>query len=88
MVGGGDDERLGVAGRVGGNEVRIGEEGAPRPADGAEAAEVLGRDAQQDLAQHVGGQGQDAAVRVRPGAPVWGRHRRISQARWLSSRVE
>jgi hypothetical protein len=62
----GDDERPGVAGSVGGDELRIGEEGAPRPADGAEAAEVLGRDGEQDLVPGV--DGEDAGHCVRPGA--------------------
>jgi hypothetical protein len=53
VAGRGDDKRLRVASRVGGGEVRVGEDGAPRPADGAEAAEVLGRDPQQDLVQRV-----------------------------------
>ncbi|TVU40084.1 hypothetical protein EJB05_13532, partial [Eragrostis curvula] len=55
------EEGARVAGRVVGDEGRVGEEGAPRPADGAEAAERLGRgDAQQDLAEDV--RGEEAAV--------------------------
>lgn len=45
------DER--VAGRVGSDEAGVGGEGAPRPADEADAAERLGWDAEQDLVEHV-----------------------------------
>jgi hypothetical protein len=38
-----------VVGSTRRDELRIGEEGLPRPADDAEAAEILGRKSQQDL---------------------------------------
>lgn len=48
------DER--AAGRVGRGEVRLGGERPPGTADQAEAAERVGRDAEQDLAQEIRGQ--------------------------------
>jgi hypothetical protein len=45
----------GVAGRVGPGEARVGGERLPGPADGTEAAEVVGREAEQDIVQHVFG---------------------------------
>lgn len=53
-----DEQR--VAGRVCPGEARVGGEGAPCPADQAEAAELLGLDTEEHLAQHV--RGQDAVV--------------------------
>jgi hypothetical protein len=50
----GGEEGFPVAVLVRHREVRVGGEGAPGPADGAEAAEVLGGEAQQDLEQRVG----------------------------------
>lgn len=71
----GDDEWLGMAGRVGGDEARFRQERAPRLADGAEAAEVLGREAQQDLVQRVQGPRLDTAPSVRTTAPARRRRR-------------
>lgn len=42
-----------VAGGVRGGEERVGGEGPPRVADGAEAADGLGGEAKQDLVQHL-----------------------------------
>ena len=55
-----------MAGRVGGDEEWVGEDGAPRPADGAEAAELLGREAraQQDVEEDVLWQGRDVDASV------------------------
>lgn len=50
------EEQGRVAGLVRRGEEWVGGEGAPRLADGAEAAEVLGGDAQQDLVQRVRGE--------------------------------
>jgi hypothetical protein len=71
VVAGKNQGRLRVARRVGGDEVRVGEEAAPR------AAEVPSRDAQQDLVQRVGPQGQGAALRA-PGDFEHHRRRVIS----------
>lgn len=60
---------------MGRDEVRVGEERTPRPADRAEAAEVLGGEAQQDLVHRV--EGQDSAPSARPGAPA---RRSLSEA--------
>lgn len=50
----GDERRLAVAGGVGGGEgLVVGEEGAQQPAHGAQAAELLAREAQQDLVHGV-----------------------------------
>lgn len=57
-----DDERLRVMGRVGGDEVPVVEEAVPPPTDSAAAAEVLGRDTQQNFIQRVGSPGQAAPV--------------------------
>jgi hypothetical protein len=46
----------GVTGRVGSGEVGVGGERLPRLADEAEAAQRLGRDAEQDLVDRVRGQ--------------------------------
>lgn len=50
----GEEERATVAAGVGVGEERVGgEEGAPGVVDGAEAAEVLGWEAEQDVAKKV-----------------------------------
>jgi len=60
------EEGLRVAGLVLRCEVRVGGEGAPGPADGAEAAELLGREAraQQDVEEDVLWQGRDVDASV------------------------
>ena len=42
-----------MTGGMSGDELRIGEKGSPRPTDDTEAAEVLGRKADQDLIDRV-----------------------------------
>jgi len=71
------EEGLRVAGLVLRGEARVGGEGAPGPADGAEATEVLGRQAQQYLEQRVGRQHRRARVGYRDGVAQLGagRHR-------------
>lgn len=65
---GGCEERARVACRVILDEERVRNERPPRAADGAEAAEVLGRQPQQDLVQPVRGQrgGAGCVGRVLP----------------------
>jgi len=57
-----DDERLPVAGLVSGDEGRVAGDGAPRPADGSKAAELRGREPQQDLPQHILGQSNEETL--------------------------
>jgi len=59
-----------VAGRVGVSEGPVGEEGPPRAAHGAEAAELLRREAQQYLVDGVRGQ-QDAGGSGNGGGAQW-----------------
>ena len=61
------EEGLRVAGLVLRCEVRVGGEGAPGPADGAEATDVLRREAKQDFEQRVKGQRRRAGVGCRGG---------------------
>jgi hypothetical protein len=67
---------------VRGGEVRVREEGAPRSADGAEAAELLGREAQQDLVEAFQGQWAGVGGVVR-GVPRRGAGRRHSEGRMI-----
>uniref|UniRef100_A0A0A9CGU9 Uncharacterized protein n=1 Tax=Arundo donax TaxID=35708 RepID=A0A0A9CGU9_ARUDO len=55
---GGHEERARVAGGVRLDEERVGGEGPPVPADGAEVADLLGREPHQHVEQHL--QRQDA----------------------------
>ena len=48
-----EEERGSLARRVGGDERRGGDEGPPGPAHGAEAAERLRRETEQNLIEHV-----------------------------------
>jgi len=57
-----DDERLPVAGLVSGDEGRVAGDGAPRPADGSKAAELRGREPQQNLPQHILGQSNEETL--------------------------
>jgi hypothetical protein len=61
----GGEERALVAGRVGFDEERVGGERAPRGADGAEAAHILGGEAQNDIDERFGGQHAEAGCQGR-----------------------
>lgn len=68
-----------VAGGVRGGEERVGGEGPPRVADGAEAADGLGGEAKQDLVQHL--RWQDAINHGSEPLALADVHRRAAVAR-------
>lgn len=74
------EERGRVAGGVRGDEVRVGGEGEPRAADGAEAADRPGREAQQDVEQQL--RRQDAVHGSEP--PPRRRRRRRHRRSWTN----
>jgi len=85
------EEGLRVAGLVHRGEVRVVGEGAPGPADGAEATEIFGREAQQDFEQSIGGQcRRRAGVGQRGGVAQLraGRHRSGAVRDWRRRRSE
>ena len=65
----GQEEGAPMARSVRRDEERVGGEGAPRAGDGAEAAEVSRREAQQDVEQHVRGDPVGARGGARPHGP-------------------
>jgi hypothetical protein len=72
----GHEERARVRGGVGADEDRIGGEGAPRAADGAEAADLPRRETQQGVEQRVRGEPVGAGGGARSHRPGCRRHRR------------